>query len=303
MLAHAGLGEDVAPLSPIRLLTGWTFDPLMAAIVVAVGVLYLIGVHRLRARGDDWSGWRTFSFLGLGLGSMVLATQSSLATYDTTLLSVHMFQHMVLAMLVPVFSALGAPVTLALRTLGRRPRSQLLAVLHSPVLRVLSFPPLAFAMFIATPWVLYFTGWYDATLHHAFLHDLLHLQFVAVGSLFFWPLVGLDPVPGRLPYMLRMLLVFATLPFHAFLGVTVMSMHQLIGSDWYRAIDRHWGPSPIHDQNIAGAILWVSGDIIGLVVFGVLFVQWVRESQREAVREDRRLDRLEAMAGHGAVDG
>jgi putative copper resistance protein D len=287
----------------MRLLTGWTFDPLMATIVVAVGVLYLIGVHRLRARGDDWSGWRTFSFLGLGLGSMVLATQSSLATYDTTLLSVHMFQHMVLAMLVPVFSALGAPVTLALRTLGRRPRSQLLAVLHSPVLRVLSFPPLAFAMFIATPWALYFTGWYDATLHHAFLHDLLHLQFVAVGSLFFWPLVGLDPVPGRLPYMLRMLLVFATLPFHAFLGVTVMSMHQLIGSDWYLAIDRHWGPSPIHDQNIAGAILWVSGDIIGLVVFGVLFVQWVRESQREAVREDRRLDRLEAMAGHGAVDG
>jgi len=287
----------------MRLLTGWTFDPLMATIVVAVGVLYLIGVHRLRARGDAWSGWRTFSFLGLGLGSMLLATQSSLATYDTTLLSVHMFQHMVLAMLVPVFSALGAPVTLALRTLGRRPRSQLLAVLHSPVLRVLSFPPLAFAMFIATPWALYFTGWYDATLHHAFLHDLLHLQFVAVGSLFFWPLVGLDPVPGRLPYMLRMLLVFATLPFHAFLGVTVMSMQQLIGSDWYLAIDRHWGPSPIHDQNIAGAILWVSGDIIGLVVFGVLFVQWARESQREAVREDRRLDRLEAMAGHGVVDG
>ncbi len=303
ILAHAGLGDDIAPLTPMRLLTGWTFQPLMAVIVIALASAYLYGVHRLRRRGDAWSRWRSASFVGLGLGSMTVATQSALSTYDTSLLSVHMAQHMVLSMLVPLFLALGAPVTLALRTLPGRPRAVLMAILHSRVARVLSFPPLTFAMFIVTPWALYFTGWYDATLHNPFLHDLLHLQFITVGCLFFWPLVGLDPVPGRLPYMLRVLVVFATLPFHAFLGVTVMAMRELIGGDWYRELDRHWGPSPLYDQQIAGSILWAAGDLIGAVLFGVLFVQWVRESQREAVREDRRLDRLEAMANRRADDG
>jgi putative copper resistance protein D len=55
-----------------------------------------------------------------------------------------------------------------------------------------------------------------------------------------------------------------------------------------------WLPAPIDDQHLAGGILWGSGDLIALVLFGVLFVQWVRQSMQEAKREDRRLDLLEA---------
>ncbi|MBA3233019.1 MAG: cytochrome c oxidase assembly protein, partial [Propionibacteriales bacterium] len=85
-------------------------------------------------------------------------------------------------------------------------------------------------------------------------------------------------------------------PFHAFLGVTLMSMQQVIAAEWYDGLDRHWLPGPAADQHIAGGILWGSGDIVGLVIFSVLFVQWVGQSQREAKREDRRLDREEAAA-------
>ncbi len=285
-----------APLTPASLLTGWTLDPVMAAVLVAVGAAYLYGVAVLRRRGDTWSWARTGSFVVLGLGSMTVATQSALAAYDTVLLSAHMVQHMLLSMVSPVFLALGAPVTLALRTLTRTPRGWLLAVLHSRVARVLSFPPVAFLVFVLSPWALYLTGWYDATLRSLFLHEMMHLHFVVVGSLFFWPLLGVDPVPGRVAYPFRMLTVFATLPFHAFLGVTVMSMSTLIAGDWYTSLDRSWGFSPAQDQELAGALLWGSGDVVGLLFFGVLFVQWVRHSQREAVREDRRLDRLEARA-------
>jgi putative copper resistance protein D len=203
---------------------------------------------------------------------------------------------MVLSMAVPVFCALGAPVTLALRTLPRNPRSWLLRVLHSRVARVLTFPPLTLALFVISPWALYFSGWYDATLHSAVLHDLLHLHFILVGSLFFWPLLGIDPVPGRVIYPFRLMLTFLTLPFHAFLGITIMSANKLIAEDWYTSFGRSWPPSPLHDQYIAGGLLWGSGDLIGVVFFAVLFVQWVRESQREARREDRRLDRLEEQA-------
>jgi cytochrome c oxidase assembly factor CtaG len=201
---------------------------------------------------------------------------------------------------VPLFLALGAPVTLALRTLPTRPRGWLLAALHSRVAKVLSFAPLAFVLYVVSPWALYFTGWYDASLRSDYVHEMMHLHLVLVGSLFFWPLVGVDPVPGRVAYPFRLILVFLTLPFHAFLGVTIMGQEQLIAGEWYTALPREtglsWLPAPADDQHLAGGLLWGSGDVIGLTFFGVLFVQWVRESMREARREDRRLDRLEARA-------
>src|SRR3990170_597986 len=112
-------------------------------LVVAAG-LYLYGVHRLRARGDKWPLSRTVLFVGAGLGSIAAVTVSGLHAYDTALLSVHMVQHMVLAMVAPIFLALGAPVTLALRTLRGAPRRRLLAVVHSRVARVLAFPLVAY---------------------------------------------------------------------------------------------------------------------------------------------------------------
>ena len=93
-----------------------------------------------------------------------------------------MVQHMILSMMVPLSLALGAPVTLALRTLPPRPRRWLLAVLHSRVAKVLSFPPLAFALYVVSPWALYFTGWYDATPASPYVHEMMHVHLVAVGG-------------------------------------------------------------------------------------------------------------------------
>ncbi|MEU0095803.1 cytochrome c oxidase assembly protein [Kribbella sp. NPDC006257] len=293
---HAGPGDQIAPFTPGRLLTAWTFEPVLLAVIIVVGGLYLYGVRRLHARGDKWPVGRTVAFVGLGLGSAVIATQSALGTYDTVLLSVHMAQHMILSMLTPLAMALGAPVTLALRTLPPNPRKWLLSVLHSRVAKVLCFPLIGFTLFVLSPWALYFSGWYDATLRSTALHDLLHVHFIVVGSLFFWPLLGLDPVPGRVIYPFRLMLTFLTLPFHAFLGITIMSANKLIAEDWYTSFGRSWPPSPLRDQYIAGGLLWGSGDIIGIVFFAVLFVQWVKQSMREAKREDRRLDRLEEQA-------
>ncbi len=303
--AHAdGLAAgSPPPLTPLRLLTAWTWEPLPALALALGALLYLEGVRRVRARGDAWSPWRTAAFLGPGLGTAVLATQSTMATYDTTLLSVHMAQHMLLGMVAPLFLALGAPVTLALRTLPKPARGWLVSLLHSRFARVLAFPLVGGAFFVASPWLLYFSGWYTATLGNAWLHNAMHLHFVLAGSLFFWPLLGLDPVPGRLSYPLRMLVVFLTLPFHAFLGVAVMGSTTLIGGQWYSSLDRHWGPSLAGDQDIAGGILWSGGDLLGLLFFAVLFVQWLRASEREAVREDRRLDRLEARSGRVGAAG
>ena len=259
---------------------------------------------RLHGRGDHWPVGRTLSFVVVGMGSAALATVSGLGVYDDTLLSVHMVQHMVLAMVVPLAMALGAPITLALRTLARRPRSWLLVALHSRVARVLTFPPLTFTLFVITPWALYFSGWYTATLQSSFLHEMTHFHMVLIGCLFFWPLMGVDPIPGRISYPARMMLVVLTLPFHAFMGVTIMAQKRLIGGSWYPELHAGpigaWLPDPHVDQKLAGGILWSTGDAVGLVFFAVLFAQWARSSMREAQREDRRLDLLEAREARAA---
>jgi cytochrome c oxidase assembly factor CtaG len=289
---------DLPRFTAASLLTAWSFEPVAFVLTVWVVGLYLFGTAVLHRRGDHWPIGRTLAFVGLGMGSFAFATSSALATYDLTLLSVHMVQHMVLSMLVPMALALGAPVTLALRTLPARPRRWLLAVLHSRVAKVLSFPPLTFGLYVVSPWALYFSGWYAATLHSAYLHEMMHIHLVLVGSLFFWPILGIDPVPGRVAYPFRMLLIVLTLPFHAFLGVTIMGQEELLGGSWYPDLHEGpmgaWLPDPADDQNLAGGILWGSGDLVALVLFAALFSQWVRASMREGRREDRRLDLMEA---------
>jgi cytochrome c oxidase assembly factor CtaG len=278
--------------------TGWSLEPVAFVLTIWVAGLYLYGVAVLRRRGDRWPVGRTIAFVPVGMGLFYFATASGLGAYDTTLLSVHMVQHMILSMLVPMALALGAPVTLALRTLPATPRRWLLVVLHSRVAKVLSFPPLTFLLYVISPWALYFTGWYPATLDSTYLHEVMHIHLVLVGCLFFWPIVGVDPVPGKVAYPFRMLLVVLTLPFHAFLGVTIMQQETVIAEDHYAGLREgpmgSWLPSMLDEQHLAGGILWGSGDLVALALFGVLFVQWVRESMKEAKREDRRLDLLEA---------
>ena len=219
-----------------------------------------------------------------------------------------MAQHMVLAMVVPLAMALGAPITLALRTLPRRPRRWLLAVLHSRVAKVLTFPPLTFTLFVITPWALYFSGWYAATLHSDYLHEMTHLHMVLIGCLFFWPLMGIDPVPGRISYPARMLLVVLTLPFHAFMGVTIMAQKQ---ADRRRLVPRApRGPDGrlaarprTSTSTSPAASSGAPATPSGCCSSRVLFAQWVRSSMREAEREDRRLDLLEAREARAATRG
>ncbi len=306
---HAGSeAEEALPRFDLaHLFTRWEISPIPTAFTILAVGLYAWGVIVMRRRGDRWPVGRTVMWL-VGNAFFFLATASEIAVYDDTLLSEHMVQHMVLSMLVPLSLALGAPVTLALRTLPSRPRKWLLAVLHSWVVKVLSFPPLTLLLYIVSPWALYFSGWYSASLHHDFVHEMMHVHLVLVGSLFFWPLVGVDPIPGRVSYPFRVLLTVLTLPFHAFLGITIMGSSDLIGGNWYPDLHNgpmaSWLPDPHSDQHLAGGILWGSGDLIGLAFFGVLFSQWVRASIKEAKREDRRLDLLEAReraANHTAL--
>ena len=290
---HAKPDAALAPLEGWRYLTAWEFQWFPVLMLVLVAGLYLYGDRRLRERGDRWPMHRTVLFL-VGLGVLAVAMFSSIGAYDTVLFWLHMVQHMLFSMIAPPFLVYGAPVTLALRTLTSKPRQLLLSLLHSRLAKVLLFPPLTTVFMVGTPFLLYFTGWYELTLRSDFHHDLLHFWMFTMGCLFFFPLLGVDPVPIKMPYPIRILLFLLTMPFHAFLGVIIMGSKNLIAEDWYLSFDRAWGPSPLRDQSLAGGLMWATGDITMLGAMVLIFIQWIKDSNREAKRVDRALDREEA---------
>ncbi len=286
-------GDEIGVQVPEPSLTDWLpIEILPALALLATAVWYLNAVRVLNKRGDKWPINRTLFFVVGGLGTIFIATQGPLAKLDTVLLTTHMVQHMLLSMLAPVFMALGAPVTLALRTFPQKLRDLLLRLLHSWYVKVITFPLLAGLIYVLNPWLLYFTSYYELTLTNTLLHNLNHLHFVVVGSIWIWALIGIDPMP-RLGFPIRMFAVFVTLPFHAFLGVTMMNTQSPIALEHYESVIRDWGPSIVEDQQIAGGLLWAAGDVVGLVIFLTLMVQWSKASDREAVRIDRDLDRQE----------
>ena len=291
---HGDNGQP--PLTGSRFLTAWDLDPVIIVGLVVTAALYLWAAGRLRRRGDRWSPARDVAFLAGGLGTVAFATLWWPAAYDGTLFWVHMVQHMSLSMLAPIFLALGAPVTLLLRTLPAGGRRRLTAVLRSLPAKAVVNPITGFGLLYATPYLLYYTGLYEASLEHAWVHALLHVHFLAVGAIFYWPLIGVDPVPGRLAYPLRLLVLAVSLPVHAWLGISIMSAKEVIAGDYYRALARPWGPSLLRDQEIGGGLLWAAGDVIGLIVVTAIVVQWVRADDREATRVDRRLDRAERVS-------
>ncbi|MGF7236607.1 MAG: cytochrome c oxidase assembly protein [Frankia sp.] len=287
----------IVPPSPTigRLLWHVTpeFGPI--AMVVVMAGLYLFGVRRLVARGDSWDPWRTVAWLG-GVAVIAYALIGGVAAYDTTLFSAHAVQHMLLGTVAPLPLALGAPVTLALRTLPPRPRRLLIAALHSRVARVLTFPLVGFVLFIVSLYGLYFTSLYQDSLEHPWFHLLVHVHFLVVGCLFYWPIVGVDPIPGRLPYWGRLILLFITFPVHALWALAMFTTNQVFAQSWYDHVHRTWGASLINDQHTGAGLMWAAGELVGVLVFLILFIQWSRADAREAVRVDRRLDREERLA-------
>ncbi|MDQ6927987.1 MAG: cytochrome c oxidase assembly protein [Actinomycetota bacterium] len=257
------------------LLLHWSFDPLPVAGLVAGLVLYLGGVRRLARRGRRWPPARTVSFCA-GSTVVTVALLSGVASYDESRFVVHVVQHLMLSMVAAILFVLSAPITLALQAGSRATQRRIVRVLHSRPVAVLTYPVTVLALFGGTLFVLYFTGLYDLSIRNRPVHELVHLHFLVVGLLFFWMVVGVDFVRLRLPYGACLLCVMATVPIHAFLGIALLSSNTPL----FKA-------HTLADQRAGAGILWAVGDLVTLVVGGIVLAQWMSHEERVAAREDR----------------
>lgn len=291
-----GMARELPPVTLGRVLalrpaSDWFF---FGACLVALA-LYGVGYVRLRRRGDSWPVNRVIAWTG-GVLIIFLTTCTGLNDYGMQMFSAHMVQHMILSMLAPLLLLLGAPITLALRALptagrGRRgPRELLVALLHSRYVQVISHPAFTIPLFIASLYGLYLTPVFDGLMRHQWGHDLMMAHFVAVGMLFFWPIMGVDPGPHRPSHLMRILELFAGMPFHAFFGVAVMMANQLLVTSFAHPSPT-LGVNPLSDQKAAGALAWAFSEIPSVLVLIALTRQWAKSEERQARRKDRAADR------------
>jgi putative copper resistance protein D len=253
----------------------WQLDPAALVLVALAGALYARGARRLAARGRRWSPWRRAALAG-ALAVAVVATQSGVARYEDDRLWVHMVQHTLLGLLVPLLAVLAAPLTLALQSGGPATRAWLRRALRSRPVHLLTRPIVAWCLFGGGLVALYLTPLLSLSVRNGLVHLLVHAHVVIAGSLFLAVLVGVDPLPGRPPFAARLLALLVAVPFHAVVGLALLSAGSPVAPDVYPSLS---------DQRTAAGLFWGTGELFTLVVAAVVVRQWWVAEQRAAARE------------------
>ncbi|MEO6123619.1 MAG: cytochrome c oxidase assembly protein [Ilumatobacteraceae bacterium] len=244
----------------------------MIGFALAIGVAYGLGMRSLARRNRQWPVLRWCSAAG-----GVLALGASGVVPDRSM-NGHMIEHLLIGMIAPLLLALSAPITLALQTTPPWFRQPLRTALHSKPAVWLSNPIVGLAVFGTSLVVLYLTPLLEWSASNVVVHVIVHAHLLAAGALFMWPIIAIDPIPRRIPFGARMLTVFAAVPFHAFLGLAIISTTTLLAPQAYPSLD---------DQHRAGGLLWISGELMSLALAAIVGRAWY-ESDRRAGERDRR---------------
>jgi cytochrome c oxidase assembly factor CtaG len=290
-----GHGLVTGPPDASTLLTGWSLDIQVWLPILLVAWAWLAAVRRVDGAhpGNPVPRRRSAAWLG-GLAVLVLALESPLALYDTTLFTAHMLQHLLLTLVAAPLLVLAGPITLLLRVSTPEVRKRwILPVLHSRLVSFVGHPLVAWLIFMAVMWGSHFSHLFDASLEDPTIHELEHGLFLVAAMLFWWPVMGVDPAPHRLPHPARIGYLALGMPFSSFLGLAIFSAGTVLYHH-YATLHRTWGQSAITDQGWAGGIMWAGGDLVFLIGLLLAVGAWLRAEEAEGHRIDQQLDREQA---------
>ena len=279
------------PPSFVTLALGWHLEPAVAIPLLLATIGWLALVRRIRRLHPDRPvpALRTVAFLG-GLAAIAVALMSGIERYDTTLFSVHMVQHLLLLLVAPPLIALAAPITQLLRASTPGVRSRLLLpILRSTPVSVFAHPVVAGVAFVLVLWASHFSPLFNIALEDQGAHDVEHGLYLVSALLFWWPVVGLDPAPHRMGYAARVLYLMVQVPFNSFLGMAILFANAPLYQH-YATLGSPYGITALADQQLAGGIMWLAGDVAFIgAVLGIV-AAWMRHDQRDAPAAERRAD-------------
>ncbi|MEY3496758.1 MAG: hypothetical protein RJA80_981 [Actinomycetota bacterium] len=271
-------------------LTTFSIEPFTLFVGLIALITYLVGYIKLIKRGDKWPVSRVI-FWSLGILIAIYITNTMLGRYAILMFSAHMSVHMILAMVVPILLPLAAPLTLALRVLKpssdpdlRNLREWIVALINSNYLKIASHPIIAFFIFAAGTWALYFSPLLTVLMKSHLGHLFMDAHFVLAGYLFFWLIIGKDPAPRNIPDVLKLGIVFAAAVFHGIFGFITYSSQTSLGGGWFSEIKPSWLENPIADQQLGGGIAWGFGEIPTIIVLLILVYQWASRDEKQAKR-------------------
>ncbi len=282
-----------APLGGAQVGSAWRLNPYVGAILVVLAALYVTGTVVARRRGARWPVLRTVAFV-IGLALFGWTTMSFLAVYQQVMFWPRAVQIITLLMVVPMFLALGMPLTLAIEGGPRWLAGAVRRVLATRIAALLTFPAVVSIVFLVTPFTVYFSPIYEDTLRSRGAAWVLSFALSALGFFYYWTRLRLDPVPKEYPHLVSVWITFAEAIADGALGLTLMLGHHLVAGDWYTALNRPGGLSPQQDQVWGGGALWLIGDLAGVPFLGALWRRMFDEDRDRAAEMDAELDALEA---------
>jgi cytochrome c oxidase assembly factor CtaG len=270
------------PLHAVQVLTAWRADvaslTVTAALAAAVWRAHRGGVGRA-------ARWLTVATI-----VWFLATAGVLAVYAPVLFWVRAVQVQVLLLVVPFCLARAAPVTVWRELAGPRTRERLDRALGSRAALVALSPAVTSVAMLATPWLLYLTPWYPASLRSAALAQVTQIVLLTIGFAYFYARLQIDPVPRRYHQLLSVVITIVESIADGLLGL-VLWLGPLVAVAYYSSLQRDWGPSLRTDQSIGAGILWLLGDVLGLPFLVALMRRLSAEERVRAREVDAELDR------------
>jgi len=274
--AHNGIENGQNPF------TAWNWNPLATLLLLMAAYLYLNGLANWIRPSHPISRWQRASFF-IGLFMIFIALQSPLDNLSEHMLSFHQLQHFLLRMLAPLLVLLGAPLTPMLRGLPLwflqgfvRP------VVKHPLGRAtydkLTNPVITVAVFMGVIYLWQVPGGFNLALRNEFIHAIMHMTMMSSGFLFYWAVIDPAPRRSRVHYGVRVLYLGLIVLPNTFLGAVITFSKGIIYSG-YEGVYQPFDMSLLTDQQIGGLVLWVPGDMMSILVAGIVMIMWYEREE------------------------
>ena len=268
--------------------SAWSLEPYTLVLIWIAALWYWVGVRRLREHAAGAAvlpTWRIASFY-TGLALLLLALVSPLHVYGEYLISVHMVQHMVVTMIVAPLIVLGDPFLVMLwgfpsdqrRTVGRQLAPSLLP--HRIAAWLLQ-PPIGLIVHVTTVLIWHLPPFYEAAVHHEFIHYLQHTSFIVTSMWFWWPVIDAVPARRTMSYPVKLLYLFFAMLFQEKLIGGILTFVRVPIYPHYAEVAHLWNTTGSQDQQLAGIVMMVGGAVLYFTAFTAVFFAWAHESEKQ----------------------